>query len=53
MSCGGSKSAIERKIDRIHIPKNALDVLVQHIYGIAINAKTDHREVFELLKRIP
>src|SRR3989344_5287934 len=30
------KSAIEKKIDKIHIPSNCLDVLAQHIYGMAI-----------------
>jgi ATP-dependent Lhr-like helicase len=30
------KAAIERKIDRLHIPRNCLDVLSQGIYGIAI-----------------
>ncbi|MBI4095624.1 MAG: ATP-dependent helicase [DPANN group archaeon] len=35
------KNAVERKIDKIDIPKNCLDVLAQHIYGIAIEGK-DH-----------
>ncbi|MDO8643260.1 MAG: ATP-dependent helicase [Candidatus Woesearchaeota archaeon] len=30
------KSALEKKIDRIHIPENCLDVLVQHIHGLAL-----------------
>jgi len=30
------KEAIEKKIDRIQIPKNCLDVLAQQIYGMAI-----------------
>ncbi len=45
------KSAVERKMDRIHIPRNALDVLVQHIYGIAINTRIHHKDVFNLLRR--
>ena len=39
------KSAIERKIDRIHIPKNSLDVLAQHIYGTVI---TDSLHIDEI-----
>lgn len=30
------KEMVEKKIDRADIPKNALDVLAQHIYGMAI-----------------
>ena len=44
------KAAIERKIDRIHIPQNALDVLSQHIYGIAINGVINIYEMFHLIK---
>ena len=44
------KSAIEEKIDRIHIPKNCLDVLAQHIYGIAIAQKITVNELFSLIK---
>ena len=35
-----AKQAKDKKIDRIHIPKNALDVLAQQIYGIAIENRT-------------
>lgn len=44
------KSAIEQKIDRIHFPKAALDVLAQHIYGIAINGVINVHELFYLIK---
>lgn len=44
------KSAIEKKIDRIHIPTNALDVLVQHIFGIAIDDKIHINDLFDLIK---
>lgn len=44
------KSAYERKIDRIQIPRNALDVLAQHIYGIAINEIINVYELYQLLK---
>ncbi|MBT3691146.1 ATP-dependent helicase [Candidatus Woesearchaeota archaeon] len=45
------KNIIERKIDRIHIPENALDVLAQQIYGIAISDITPIKELFELVKK--
>ncbi len=44
------KSAIEKKIDRLHIPKNALDVLAQHIYGIAIQDKIHINDLFNMIK---
>ncbi|MCH8003717.1 MAG: ATP-dependent helicase [Nanoarchaeota archaeon] len=44
------KSAIEKKIDKIHIPRNALDVLAQHIYGIAIQEKIHIKDLFSLIK---
>ena len=45
------KNAIEGKIDRIHIPENALDVLAQHIYGIAIEDTQDIDNVYHLVRR--
>ena len=45
------KSAIEKRIDRIHIPKNALDVLAQQIYGIAISEKTHIMEMYNTIRR--
>jgi ATP-dependent helicase Lhr and Lhr-like helicase len=45
------KGIIERKIDRIHIPENALDVLAQQIYGIAISDITPIKELFKMLKK--
>ena len=44
------KAAKEKKIDRIHIPQNALDVLAQHIYGIAIHEIINIYELFRLIK---
>lgn len=44
------KAAKERKIDRIQIPRNSLDVLAQHIYGIAINGIINIYELFQLIK---
>ena len=45
------KSAVEKKIDRIHIPSNCLDVLAQHIYGIAIADRTTTKDLFELVTK--
>ncbi len=40
------KSAIEKKIDKVEIPKNCLDVLAQQIYGIAI----EERQHIDIIK---
>lgn len=45
------KSAIEKKIDKIHIPTNALDVLAQHIFGIAVQEKIHIEELYNLIKQ--
>jgi len=45
------KAAKEKKIDRVHIPQNALDVLSQHIYGIAINGVININELFSMIKQ--
>ncbi|MBS3135866.1 ATP-dependent helicase [Candidatus Woesearchaeota archaeon] len=45
------KSAMEKKIDRIHIPKNALDVLAQQIYGIAVADQMHCNDIFSLIKQ--
>jgi ATP-dependent Lhr-like helicase len=44
------KAAIEKKIDRIDILFNSLDVLAQHIYGIAINNRIHVDELYEIIK---
>jgi ATP-dependent helicase Lhr and Lhr-like helicase len=44
------KSAVEKKIDSIHIPTNALDVLAQQIYGIAIQERISKKDLFSLIK---
>lgn len=43
------KSAIEKRIDRLHIPRNALDVLAQQIYGIAIADKILKEELYKMI----
>ena len=45
------KSALEKKIDRIQIPRNCLDVLVQHIYGTAIEEVMHADEIFKLMRK--
>ena len=44
------KSAIEKKIDKIHIPTNALDVLAQQIYGIAIQERIDIKDLLKMIR---
>jgi ATP-dependent Lhr-like helicase len=45
------KKAGEGFIDSVHIPENCLDVLTQHIFGIAINAPTDLDKVKRVVRR--
>ncbi|MEA3430736.1 MAG: ATP-dependent helicase [Nanoarchaeota archaeon] len=45
------KNALEKKIDRLHIPTNCLDVLAQQIYGIAINQIIEIKELYKLIKQ--
>ncbi|HIG98202.1 TPA: ATP-dependent helicase [Candidatus Woesearchaeota archaeon] len=44
------KSAIEKDIDRIHIPTNCLDVLAQQVFGIAIADKIAVNDLFGLIR---
>lgn len=44
------KNALEKKIDKIQIPQNCLDVLAQHIYGIAIAEKTHIDDIYRLVR---
>lgn len=45
------KEGIEKKMDRISIPKNCLDVLSQQIYGMAIQKIWNIDEMFNLIKQ--
>ncbi len=45
------KAAIEKKIDKIHIPENCLDVLSQQIYGIALADRIHIDDLFGLVKK--
>jgi len=44
------KAAIEHKIDKIDIPENALDVLAQEIFGMAVEESRSLDEVFGIVK---
>ncbi|MCX6707755.1 MAG: helicase-related protein, partial [Candidatus Woesearchaeota archaeon] len=44
------KSAIEQKIDKIHIPTNCLDVLTQHIHGIALSEVMSVDNVLDMIR---
>ncbi|MBW2997669.1 hypothetical protein KY349_04990, partial [Candidatus Woesearchaeota archaeon] len=41
----------ERKIDKIHIPTNCLDVLAQQIYGICITEKMHVSELLSMIRQ--
>ena len=45
------KQAVEKKIDTIHIPTNALDVLAQQIYGMIIAEQMHKDDLLSLLKQ--
>jgi ATP-dependent Lhr-like helicase len=45
------KHALERQIDKIHIPENCLDVLAQHIYGIAIEGMDHIENIYSTILR--
>ncbi len=45
------KYGVEKKIDKIHIPTNCLDVLAQQIYGIAIAERILLEDVLKLVRQ--
>lgn len=45
------KAMIEKKIDKIDIPKNSLDVLAQQIYGMAITKIWKVNEMLETIRK--
>ncbi len=45
------KEAYKNHLDRIRIPKNALDVLAQHVVGMAIERKWSVEEAYRLVRR--
>ncbi len=44
------KSAIEKRIDKIHLPTNCLDVLAQQMHGIAIQNMISVDDLFDLVR---
>ncbi len=45
------KAAVEKKIDKVHIPANCLDVLAQYLDGLALMQIWDEEELFQLVKK--
>ncbi len=45
------KSAVEKKIDKLHIPTNCLDVLAQQIDGMALEQVWQEKELYNLIKQ--
>ncbi len=45
------KEAVERHIDRIHIPQNPLDVLSQLVYAFTIIQEWNVQELYDLVRR--
>ncbi len=45
------KAAIEKKIDKISIPRNCLDVMAQQIYGMVIEDMYHIEKIYETMKR--
>jgi ATP-dependent Lhr-like helicase len=45
------KAAKERKIDKIDIPRNCLDVLAQQVFGMAIVEPIDVDEVYQTVRK--
>ncbi|RLF32018.1 MAG: ATP-dependent helicase [Thermoplasmata archaeon] len=44
------KCALERNLDKIRVPQNCLDVLIQHIVGMGLNKKWSVDEAYKLVK---
>ena len=45
------KSAVEKKIDRVHIPTNALDVLAQQLIGMALEETWEEKELYKVVRQ--
>ncbi len=45
------REAYRHHLDRVHIPRNALDVLAQHIVGMSIEKKWSAEEAFKVVRR--
>jgi len=49
--CVLAKEGVERKIDKVQIPQNCLDVLSQQIYGMAIYKVWEEDDMFSLIRK--
>lgn len=45
------KLALEKKIDKIHIPTNCLDVLAQQVFGMALEEVWNVNELYSTIKK--
>ncbi len=45
------REAYRHHLDRVHIPRNALDVLAQHIVGMSIESKWKARDAYRVVRR--
>ncbi len=45
------RCALEKKLDEVQIPRNCLDVLAQHIVGMALSRKWRIEDAYRLVKR--
>ncbi len=46
-----ARAAMDRKIDRVHIPRSPLDVLAQHIVGMSIERRWRIDEAYRVIRR--
>ncbi|ABL78331.1 ATP-dependent helicase [Thermofilum pendens] len=46
-----TREAYRHHLDRVHIPRNALDVLAQHLVGMAIERKMSAEEAYRIVRR--
>jgi ATP-dependent Lhr-like helicase len=46
-----AKAAMERRLDRVRIPRNPLDVLAQHIVGMSLEKKRRVEEIYRIMRR--
>lgn len=45
------KDALDGKIDKVHIPKNALDVLAQQIFSFVLSERIDIKELYNVCRQ--
>ncbi|MBI2126221.1 MAG: ATP-dependent helicase [Thaumarchaeota archaeon] len=46
-----AQEALKGNLDRVYIPRNCLDVLAQHIVGMAVEKKWNVDEAYQLIRR--